>query len=126
MKKRGRERIDISRQYLEREYIKKKRTASSIAKDLNCSSNVVARNLKKHNIIIREYRKKVNISKDFLYEQYIDKGKSAKEIATELGCGYGTVFLRLQEHGIIPCYNNIIQIAFRLDIETEVQSSKSK
>ncbi len=92
------QRIDISRDVLERLYVEECRSIYDIAKDLGVKSNVVHSRLHEYGIPTRTRR--IDISKDTLERLYLEERKSATEIAKDLGINTGAVYSRLHEYGI--------------------------
>jgi hypothetical protein len=98
-----------NKDWLFEQYITRGRTSVDIAKELNCSSNCVCVNLKKHNIAIRtksQVHQAVNSklivleNYDWLYTEYITKQKTTYEIGTELNCKDGTILRALKNQKI--------------------------
>ena len=98
-----------NKDWLYEEYVVKGRTSVDIAKELNCSSNCVCVNLKKHNIVIRtksQVHQALNSklilleNYDWLYTEYITKQKTTYEIGAELNCKDGTILRALKNKKI--------------------------
>jgi transposase len=99
----------LSKEYLHVEYTLKGRSAFSIAKEFNTSSDTVIRYLKKYKISIRGYLEYKYPSKEvedklndigFLTENYLLEKKSLDQIAKELGVVLETVRRHLIKFGI--------------------------
>ena len=92
----------ITREYLQREYLEKGRTASDIGKELGCSHENILCYLKKFGLQ-RGQIKNPNVAKltlDFLIEEYVNQEKGVNQIAFETGCHNSHVSKALKSFGI--------------------------
>jgi len=92
--------INISKEFLEEEYVKKGRKTQDIADEFGCHSCTICEKLKKYGIKQRHSQKKYYITKKFLEERYLKEEKSCKKIAKEIGCNEEIVRLNLIMYGI--------------------------
>jgi hypothetical protein len=80
---------DITKEYLQGEYIDKNRTAKDIAEGLNCTKKLIEYLVMKYGM-----KKRVNplckLTKDVLLDLYVNQKMSAEDIARKLGVRSGT------------------------------------
>ena len=104
----------LTREYLDREYVLKERSAYSIARELGVHQSVVIRQLQSLGFSIRptnHHALRTNLGKytqlkytniltpEFLRLQYIEKQRSAGDIGRELGICYRVVLEYLRRYG---------------------------
>lgn len=65
--------IEISKEYLEEEYLNKNRSLNEIAKDFNCSRNVIWRRVKEFNLIKDKSMRQISNIKDQKFGRLIAK-----------------------------------------------------
>lgn len=103
----GKENLFISKEELERLYIKEKIPMSQIAKKFNCNHNSIAIKMKKYEIKPRTTsesvklfakKDKINISRERLLKLY-KEGASLEKIAKIYGCSITTIMGRLRKYG---------------------------
>lgn len=75
----------LTKKFLEKEYIQKKKSCRQIAKEQNVWTSSVERYVKKYNLLRDPRHAEYLISKEKLYEEYIVNNKSMKEIAISIG-----------------------------------------
>lgn len=90
----------ISPETLRRMYVADNRSIASIAREFECSEQVISGLLSEHGIEKRNDRLDRILTKKFLTERYVDKAMPAKEIAKGVGCGASAVYRRIRRHGI--------------------------
>jgi DNA-binding transcriptional MerR regulator len=101
----------LTKEYLEKEYVQKRRFIKDISLEVGCSLNSVRNYLKKYNIDIenryedRQTFKGLNparkiMTKVYLKEEYVHKNRSLNNIARELNCSSALVKEMLLTHGI--------------------------
>ena len=92
------QRTEISRDTLERLYVKEGMSAYGIARKLNVKPNVVYSRLHEYGIPI--HARRIDVPKDALERLYTEERKAAAEIAKELDIPVNVVYTRLREYGI--------------------------
>lgn len=90
----------LTREFLLQEYIKNNKTRRQIAKEINCSINIIKYQLMKFNIHKNKNIK--NISKNFLIKEYIKNKKSLLQIAKEFNISYGTLWKSFNKFKMKP------------------------
>lgn len=78
--------MEITKEYLQREYIEKGRTALSIMEETGITQSTLTRRMKKFGLIKRKITPTYNINPDWLREQYLIKLRAVEDIAEEVGC----------------------------------------
>lgn len=110
-----RRKMSLSKQELQKLYLKDKMGTVEIAEKLNCSAQSIMYWLKKYNIPMRsiieankEQRKRLrsgntkrvfNLTKDILHQEYIVNKKTPNQIASEHGCSWDVVRRNLLRNG---------------------------
>lgn len=92
--------IIIEKEFLEIEYLDKKKSCEKIAKEIGCSTENIRRNLIKFGIERRDNTKKPELSKKFLNREYTNKKKKYHEISKETGISENKVRRSLIYYGI--------------------------
>jgi transposase-like protein len=96
----------LTLEFLQREYIEKKRTMSDIALEVRCHPTGVRDSLIRFGIPLRGVKEANRlkhgkmISAEFLQLEYVEKKRSVPDIARELQCSESTVFKWMDEHKI--------------------------
>lgn len=91
----------ITKEFLETEYIDRKKSVCQIARELNKSPKFVRRKLVKYNIQERVNKSFKNIlTKGFLIKEYITNGKPVSEIAKQVNASPSAVVIYLKKHNI--------------------------
>lgn len=96
----------ITREFLEREYVEKKRHCGDIAEEIGCHHGAIRDSLIRFGIPLRGVKEAKQlqlgkpISSEFLQREYIEKQRSIPDIARELQCSETNVFKWMDEHGI--------------------------
>lgn len=94
----------LTKEFLEAEYVTKKRTAASIAKEVGVTSDTVLRACRRHRIEVRRRGPMTpaaqELSKEQLETMYVSSGMEPGEIAGVLDRSPRTVVRALKAHGI--------------------------
>lgn len=102
----------LTKEFLEEEYVNKRKFAREIARDVGCSTASVTNYLRRHDIEIEpryEDRKgylgsknpaREVLTKEYLLREYVGKNRSQSSIAKELICSNTLVREALIKHGI--------------------------
>ena len=100
------EKINITKEYLEKEYIQKRKTLDNIASQLGISPQPIKNRLREYKIKTRDrsdcqIRKvKQYHDKKWLIDEYLIKEKSSIQIAKELKISHATILRWMGKHGI--------------------------
>lgn len=109
-------RYSISEEWLQEEYVVKKRSMPDIATDLRCTWVTIRYWLRKYGIEARDSRTgsqlkwmslrsadkttKYKISEEYLRNEYLTGRKTMNQIAAEFGCSWDVVRKRIHKYGI--------------------------
>jgi len=102
---------NITKEFLIKEYIEKKKSAPKIAEEIGCNINVIYNRLNTYNITIRnraesnKLRNKTKrifkiLTKEFLEKEYILNKKSTITISKEIHCTHATIENYLHKYNI--------------------------
>lgn len=99
------EKIGITKDFLIREYIRKKKTTRQITTEFGCGATTIKRYLKRYRIKPRiltgqAIKLKKILAKQFLMAEYIEKNKTTGQIARELGCHCCTILRKIKSYNI--------------------------
>lgn len=91
-----------NKEWLEEQYVEKRRTLEDIGNEVGCTKHSVLRALKRLGIERRKHTSKYYLLNDkaWLEKAYVDDKKSIKEIAEEVGTTAGNVHAHLSSLGI--------------------------
>jgi len=89
---------NITKEFLEREYLEKGRSYIDISKEIGCNDETIRQRLIEFGIKRRGC--KIKISKLFLKDEYLKKMRTAKDISKDIGTTITTITKRLKELGI--------------------------
>lgn len=88
--------LNISKEFLEKEYIINKKSTYQIARKIGCEASTIGRYLKINNI------KRIKIlTKEFLYQEYIINKKSINKIAKKVKCTCQMIYYWLIKYNIL-------------------------
>jgi hypothetical protein len=90
------------RQWLEREYVDKKRSTADIGVELGVQAPTVQAALHRRDVTVRPGRARRNPlwDRELLQRLYVTERKSLRQIAREVGCAPSLVAHMLQVHGV--------------------------
>jgi len=91
--------FNITKQFLEKEYINNKKTIRQIAKEINCSHSNISFHFEKYNVSRRSRGEAIDkwssiLTKNFLEREYVSNKNSAYEMAKIMGCAVATFILK--------------------------------
>lgn len=96
--------LNFSKKFLIKEYIKNKKSIYTIAEEVNCNSQTIWRYLKKYSIKIRtlheDRKRKYHYTKKILTLEYLKRQKTGYEIAKKLNCSSDLVYKCLKKFKI--------------------------
>jgi transposase-like protein len=96
----------LTREFLEREYVEKRRSTTSIALEVGCHSTGVRDTLIRFGIPLRGVKEAMRleqgklISAEYLQREYVEKKRSVPDLARELQCSETNVFKWMDENRI--------------------------
>ena len=90
----------MSKEALYRMHVSERKSATQIAKELNCTEVTVLKRLRKYGIPVRGKWLRSILTKGVLARMYVTERKTAAQIAHEFACNPATIHVYLRRHGI--------------------------
>jgi len=98
----------LTREYLQRECVEGRRSATSVARELSIAPHAVTDALRRHDLPVRPASggpggampMASRFTREYLESEYVHKGRSAGAIAADVGCTYQTVVRYLRLYGM--------------------------